>query len=72
MVANAQGLRHVLGLDPSGGLWFGIQPLSAGVFGVPIGFLVMALVTWSVPAVPDDLPAAKSANGRESSRYPGL
>lgn len=50
MVINAPGFRHFWGLDPIGGLWFGIQPLSAGVFGVPAGFLVMILVTLLLPA----------------------
>ena len=69
LVANAPGFRHALGLDPSGGLWFGIQPLSAGVFGVPVGFAAMILATWwlsppqgkaLVKLLPDD------------ERYPGL
>jgi cation/acetate symporter len=46
LISNAQGLRHLFGLDPLGGLWLGIQPLSAGVFGVPVGFVAMALATW--------------------------
>ncbi len=50
MVINAPGYRHFWGLDPVGGLWFGIQPLSAGVFGVPAGGLVMVLVTLLLPA----------------------
>jgi cation/acetate symporter len=49
MVINAPGFRHFWGLDPLGGLWFGIQPLSAGVFGVPAGFGVMILATWLLP-----------------------
>lgn len=49
MVINAPGFRHFWGLDPVGGLWLGIQPLSAGVFGVPAGALVMVLVTWLLP-----------------------
>ena len=28
------------------GLWFGIQPISAGVFGVPAGLVSAALVSW--------------------------
>ena len=68
LVANAQGLRHFLGLDPAGGLWFGIQPLSAGVFGVPVGFLVMAVFTWLTPAAPDEGSSATPV----ASRYPGL
>ena len=73
MVINAPGVRHLLGLPPGEGLWFGIQPLSAGVFGVPVGFLVMAVLTWVVPnswvvrSVPTESPVA-----RVNSEYPGL
>ena len=49
MVVNAPGFRHFWDLDPHGGLWWGIQPLSAGVFGVPVGFVVMVLATWLIP-----------------------
>jgi cation/acetate symporter len=38
MLANAPALRVFLGLDPDHALWLGIQPLLAGVFGVPVGF----------------------------------
>ncbi len=41
--------RHFWELDPYGGLWWGIQPLSAGVFGVPVGFAAMVLATWLIP-----------------------
>ena len=35
------------------GLWFGIQPVSAGVFGVPTGLLVALLVSWwTCPVLP--------------------
>jgi cation/acetate symporter len=44
MVVNAPALRALVGLPPGQQLWFGIQPLSAAVFGVPLGFLV----TWGV------------------------
>ncbi len=33
------------GLAP-GGLWWGIHPMSAGVFGVPTGFATILLVSW--------------------------
>ncbi|MCW5236721.1 VC_2705 family sodium/solute symporter [Verminephrobacter eiseniae] len=33
------------GLLPDG-LWFGIEPISAGVFGVPCGLLLAVLVSW--------------------------
>jgi cation/acetate symporter len=45
MVLNAPGLRHFWGWAPGTGLWWGVQPLSAGIFGVPAGFLVIGLVT---------------------------
>jgi cation/acetate symporter len=30
-------------------LWWGIQPISAGVFGVPLGFAVIVLVSLIAP-----------------------
>jgi cation/acetate symporter len=39
MIINSASLRAVLKLDGSG-LWFGIQPVSAGIFGVLAGFAV--------------------------------
>src|SRR5690606_31465919 len=45
MVVNAPSARALLGLDAGQNLWFGIQPLSAGVFGVPIGLAVIALLS---------------------------
>jgi cation/acetate symporter len=44
MVINATSVRSVLGLTGSG-LWFGIQPVSAGVFGVFAGLAVAVLVS---------------------------
>jgi cation/acetate symporter len=44
MTANAPAVRAALGLDSAPQLWFGIQPLSAAVFGVPLGLAV----TWIV------------------------
>jgi cation/acetate symporter len=35
------------------GLWFGIQPISAGVFGVPAGALVAILVSWITTPAPE-------------------
>lgn len=42
MVLNAPGFRHFLALAPEQGLWWGIQPISAGIFGVPAGFAAIA------------------------------
>lgn len=41
MAINSPTLRAHLGLAPGTQLWWGILPVSAGVFGVPAGFLVM-------------------------------
>jgi cation/acetate symporter len=44
MVINAASVRTAAGLD-NGGLWFGIQPVSAGVFGILAGFVVTVLLS---------------------------
>jgi cation/acetate symporter len=73
MVINAPGFRHFWGLAAGEGLWFGIQPLSAGVFGVPAGFLVMVVLTWVLPIswVVRSAPPA-SPRAKANSEYPGL
>jgi cation/acetate symporter len=45
MLLASAGPRAWWGLVP-GGLWWGIHPVSAGFFGVPAGFAVIALVSW--------------------------
>ncbi|WP_240980347.1 VC_2705 family sodium/solute symporter [Ramlibacter agri] len=45
ILANAPAVRAALGWAPGQQLWFGIQPLSAGVFGVPVGLLAAWLVS---------------------------
>ncbi len=45
MLANTPAVRAMLGVLPEHALWFGIQPLSAGVFGVPAGFAVTVAVS---------------------------
>lgn len=45
MMINAPAVRALLGLEAGQGLWFGIQPLSAGVFGVPVGFAVIGILS---------------------------
>lgn len=44
MAINTPAVRAALGLAPAPQLWFAIQPLSAAVFGVPLGLAV----TWIV------------------------
>jgi cation/acetate symporter len=73
MVVNAPGFRHFWELDPYGGLWWGIQPLSAGVFGVPVGFLVMVLATWLIPQrLIGPNPPSRTPQSDLSTSYPGL
>jgi cation/acetate symporter len=45
MMINAPTVRAFFALPPGQDLWFGIQPLSAGVFGVPVGFAVIGLLS---------------------------
>jgi cation/acetate symporter len=47
--------------------WFEIEAISAGVFGVPIGFLVIILVSLVTPA-----PAKRVQDFIEHVRYPHL
>ena len=49
ILVNAPVLRAAIGLAPGQQLWFAIQPLSAGVFGVPAGLLVTWLVSVLAP-----------------------
>jgi cation/acetate symporter len=54
MVLNFPVLRQWFGFSGEH-LWFGIQPVSAGVFGVPVGVLVAVIVSLlSSPDSPDD------------------
>jgi len=44
MAINLPGVRAVLGLGEDG-LWWGIQPVSAGVFGVAAGFVTTVILS---------------------------
>jgi cation/acetate symporter len=50
MVTTQPWLRGVFGVTSPVELWWGIQPISAGVFGVPMGFAVIILVSLVTPA----------------------
>ncbi len=61
MFFNAAVVRAAWGWAPDAGLWWGIQPVSAGVFGVPAACLVMlALSLWPAAG------AGKVGKGPES------
>ena len=52
MAVNLTSVRTALGLDGSG-LWFEIQPISAGAFGVVAGSVVVVVVSLLTrPAAP--------------------
>ena len=59
MAINHPGIRHALGLGV-GGLWFGIQPVSAGIFGVAAGLLVTVALSLLTPPEPAPKPAYRS------------
>ncbi|MEY2684522.1 MAG: hypothetical protein RJA09_1666 [Pseudomonadota bacterium] len=59
-------LRSAWGLTGPVPLWWGIQPISAGVFGVPLGFLVAVLVSLITPP-----PPAQVQRWVDRIRYPG-
>ena len=45
MLVNSQVVRTLMGLEPGATLWFGILPVSAGVFGVGLGLTVAVVVS---------------------------
>ena len=45
MLSNLPAFRDALALGPVAGLWWGIQPVSAGVFGVPAGFIATLAIS---------------------------
>ena len=65
MAVNQPWLRSVLGIVRPVDLWWGIQPISAGVFGVPLGFAVIVLVSLLAPERPSPSQALV-----ERIRYP--
>ena len=52
MVRTQPWLRGVFGVNGPIELWFGIRPIAAGVFGVPLGLLVIFVVSWITPRDP--------------------
>lgn len=67
MIHNQPWLRGVFGITDPVNLWFGIQPISAATFGVPIGFAVIIIVSLFTPA-----PNKKVQELIEHVRYPNL
>jgi len=69
MVLNAPAFRHFWAMDPSEGLWWGVQPISAGIFGVPAGFAAIALMVLVRRCWP---PTAQATTAQQSLSGPGL
>ena len=67
MISNQPWLRGIFGVTAPVDLWFGILPISAGVFGVPVGIAVIMLVSLVTPA-----PSRKVQELVEYVRYPNL
>ena len=65
MAMTQPWMRSVLGITSPIQLWWDIQPISAGVFGVPFGFAVIVLV--SLLTAP---PSAAEQRVAEDVRYP--
>lgn len=49
MGLNQPGMRAMLRLAGPPQLWWDIQPISAGIFGVPVGFAVIVIVSLLTP-----------------------
>lgn len=67
MVTTQPWLRATFGITTPVKLWWGIDPISAGFFGVPVGFAVIALVSLVTRPPGRDVQALV-----EYIRYPDL
>jgi cation/acetate symporter len=65
LVGNEPWLRGAFGVVGPIELWGGIAPISAGVFGVPVGFLACIVVSLLTPA-----PAPEQRAFVRSLRHP--
>ena len=67
MATTQPWLRGVFGVTSPVELWWGILPISAGVFGVPLGFAVIIIVSLLTPA-----PRREIQELVEHVRYPSI
>ena len=65
MATTHPWLRGVFGVTGPVHLWWDIQPISAGVFGVPFGFAAIVVVSLLTPA-----PSAEVGRMVDRWRYP--
>ena len=66
MVLTQPWMRSLFGVTRPIALWWGIQPISAGVFGVPVGFAVIIVVSWFTRRPPPEVMDLV-----DHMRYPG-
>ena len=69
MIFNAPTVRAALNWSVDTGLFLGIQPISAGILGVPVGFLAIFLGSCIWPDRPESLAGQHSPS---QNPYPGL
>lgn len=67
MVVNQPWLRATFNVKTPIELWWGIEPISAGLFGVPVGFAVIVLVSLLTRH-----PGQRAGDLVEHIRYPDL
>ena len=69
VAGGVERLRDVFGVTRPVAeyMWFGIAPISAGVFGVPIGLVTIWIVSLLTPA-----PSREVQDLVEHVRYPNL
>jgi cation/acetate symporter len=69
MATTQPWMRGIFGVTSpiADNIWWGIQPISAGLFGVPLGFIVIIVVSLLTPA-----PKAEVMELVEHVRYPNL
>ncbi|WP_372826489.1 sodium:solute symporter family protein [Polaromonas sp.] len=67
MITTQPWMRGLFGITSPIQLWWDIQPISAGLFGVPVGLAVIILVSLVTPA-----PSRKIQELVEHVRYPTL
>lgn len=68
MLMNASSVRSFLNLPLNSGLVLGIQPISAGILGVPAGFLAI----WMGSLLWPDANQGSRARFRSENPFPGL
>ncbi|WP_284614645.1 cation acetate symporter [Aquabacterium humicola] len=67
MATTQPWMRSIFGVTSPVELWWGIQPISAGLFGVPVGFAVIIIVSLLTGA-----PRKDTQELVEHVRYPNL